>query len=305
MIGKSYCKCTADWRGKFMTIIKQDILQRLKVIELLALWEGRLVTNRLVNWFGISRQQASSDIRRYLTDHNPSSLIHDPSLKAYVPVPSFQPVLTKGQVSEYFDTLSSLTSDALNVTIEPEACLAGVRLPDRAVRPEVVREIITACRAAGSLKIIYASMASPAWSERIISPHTLVYTGFRWHIRAFCHKRNEFRDFLLSRIDRIPRSVEIPAPPIAEDLLWQELITISLVANAKLSDVQRSLVEVDYAMPDGRLQIPVRKALVHYTIQRYQAAISPEEAEDEFRYPLTLLPADRKKLGPYLFGSDA
>lgn len=305
MICKSTCKRTADRRGKPMAIIKQDVLQRLKVIELLALWEGRLVTNRLVNWFGISRQQASSDIRRYLTDHNPSSLIHDPSLKAYVPVASFQPVLTKGQVNEYFDTISSLASDAINVTIEPEECLAAVRLPDRAVRPEVVREVITACRAAASLKIVYASMANPAWSERIISPHSLVYTGFRWHIRAFCHKRNEFRDFLLSRIDRIPKAVDTPAPSVANDELWQELITISLVANTKLSDVQRSLVEVDYAMPDGRLQISVRKALAHYTIQRYQAAISPDEAEDEFRYPLMLLPTDRKKLGPYLFGSDA
>lgn len=305
MICKSTCKRTADRRGKSMAIIKQDVLQRLKVIELLALWEGRLVTNRLVNWFGISRQQASSDIRRYLTDHNPSSLIHDPSLKAYVPVASFQPVLTKGQVNEYFDTISSLASDAINVTIEPEECLAAVRLPDRAVRPEVVREVITACRAAASLKIVYASMANPAWSERIISPHSLVYTGFRWHIRAFCHKRNEFRDFLLSRIDRIPKAIDTPAPSVANDELWQELITISLVANTKLSDVQRSLVEVDYAMPDGRLQISVRKALAHYTIQRYQAAISPEEAEDEFRYPLMLLPTDRKKLGPYLFGSDA
>ena len=171
-------------------------------------------------------------------------------------------------------------------------------------RSPLLREIIAACRAAGGLKIIYASMANPIWSERVISPHTLVYTGFRWHVRAFCHKRGEFRDFLLSRIDRIPRPIEIIAPSVEDDSLWNEMITISLVANTKLSDAQRSLVEVDYAMPDGRLQIPVRKALAHYTIQRYQAAISSEEAEDEFRYPLMLQPADRKKLQPFLFGVD-
>ncbi|WP_269621353.1 WYL domain-containing protein [Zhongshania sp. BJYM1] len=283
---------------------KYDVLQRLTVIELLALWEGRLVTNRLVNWFGISRQQASGDIRRYLTEHNPGSLIHDPSLKAYVPSPTFKPVLTHGHVNEYFDMLSGHSSDTTSAVVETEDCLTGVRLPDRAVRPEVVREVVNACRTGSSLKIVYASMSNPAWAERIISPHSLVYTGFRWHVRAYCHKRNEFRDLLLSRIDRVPKPSEAPAPLPAEDTLWQESVTINLVANLKLSEVQRSLVEVDYGMPEGRLQIVVRKALAHYTIQRYQAAITPEESQDELRYPLMLLPDDRKKIGPYLFGAD-
>lgn len=42
---------------------KHIVLLRLRAIELLAYWEGRLVTNRLVDWFGISRQQATADIK--------------------------------------------------------------------------------------------------------------------------------------------------------------------------------------------------------------------------------------------------
>ncbi|RLA53243.1 MAG: WYL domain-containing protein, partial [Gammaproteobacteria bacterium] len=41
-----------------MGAAKHEVLLRLRAIELLAYWEGRLVTNRLVAWFGISRQQA-------------------------------------------------------------------------------------------------------------------------------------------------------------------------------------------------------------------------------------------------------
>ncbi len=57
-----------------MTAERHEVLLRLRAIELLAYWEGRLVTNKLVAWFGVSRQQASSDIRRYLISHNPDSL---------------------------------------------------------------------------------------------------------------------------------------------------------------------------------------------------------------------------------------
>ncbi len=48
-----------------MTTDKHEVLLRMRAIELLAYWEGRLVTNRLMSWFGLSRQQASADIKRY------------------------------------------------------------------------------------------------------------------------------------------------------------------------------------------------------------------------------------------------
>lgn len=284
---------------------KHEVLLRLKAIELLAYWEGRLVTNRLVDWFGVSRQQASADIKRYMANHNPDSLIHDPAVKAYVPMPGFRPVLTSGHINEYLDMVSGLVSESMAVTLETGLNFASVQLPDRAVRPEVVREVIKACRSKVSIKILYASMTNPVWNERVISPHTLVYTGFRWHVRAYCHKRGDFRDFLLSRIDRTPKPATESSHDLIEDALWNEQITLTLVPNPKLSDGQKALVEKDFGMPEGRLQISVRKALAHYTLQRYQAAITVDEAADEFKFPIILLDSDRKKLSPYLFGSES
>ena len=288
-----------------MIIEKHEVLLRLRAIELLAYWEGRLVTNRLITWFGVSRQQASADIKRYMANHNPDSLVHDPAVKAYVPRPGFQPVLTKGHINEYLDMVSGLVSESMAITLQVNSNLASVQLPDRAVRPEVVREIIKACHSSRSIKILYASMANPIWSERIISPHTIVYTGFRWHVRAYCHKRQDYRDFLLSRIDRTPQSVDDIAPDASSDQLWDETVMLTLIPNSKLTEAQKALVEKDYGMPDGRLQLSVRKALAHYTIQRYQAAISPDEASDEFQYPIQLLESDRKKLSPLLFNSNS
>ncbi|UIF86265.1 hypothetical protein KAF44_00740 [Cupriavidus necator] len=48
-----------------MSILKHEALLRLRAIELVAYWEGRLITTQLMDWFGISRQQASADIKLY------------------------------------------------------------------------------------------------------------------------------------------------------------------------------------------------------------------------------------------------
>lgn len=288
-----------------MSAEKHEVLLRLRAIELLAYWEGRLVTNKLIDWFGISRQQASSDIKRYLSSHNPNSLIHDPSVKAYVPVAGFQPVLTTGHINEYMDLVSGLAFEYQTVTLETGANVAAVQLPDRAVRPEVVRELVKACRSGTSIKILYASMNNPSLHERVISPHSLVYTGFRWHVRAFCHTRSEYRDFILSRIDRTPQPVKQLAPPASDDKDWSSNLTLSLIPNTRLTEAQKTLVEKDYGMGDGRLQITVRKALAQYTLQRYQAAITEDEAANAAQFPIQLMESDRKKLNPFLFGATA
>lgn len=285
-----------------MLNLKHEVLLRLRAIELIAFWEGRLVTTQLVEWFGITRQQASSDINRYNTEFNEGALIHNPAVKGYVPAAGFQPVLTAGHVNEYLEMLVSQGGQPMAQVLESHPGVATVQLPDRAIRPEVVREIVRACRAGTSLKILYASMSNPAPHERVISPHTLIYTGFRWHVRAWCHKREDFRDFLLSRIDRTPKPCDEEAPEVGNDCLWQERISLTLIPNLLLSDSQKALVERDFAMPEGRLQLTVRKALAHYTLQRFQAAITEDDASRVREHPLQLLPTDRRRLEPLLFG---
>ncbi|WP_218698256.1 WYL domain-containing protein [Acinetobacter harbinensis] len=284
-----------------MTADKHEVLLRMRAIELLAYWEGRLVTTRLMNWFGLSRQQASADIKRYNTLYNLDSLFHDPSVKGYVPKASFQPVLTTAHINEYLNMLSGLVSESHALIATPESNLSAVQLPDRSVRPEVIREVLRACRTGSCLKIIYASMHQPQWHERMISPHTLVYTGFRWHVRAYCHQSKQFKDFLLSRIDRTPSIVEIEAIDPAQDQQWHEEIMLTLTPNPKLNQSQQALVEKDFGMPDGRLQISVKKALAHYILQRYQAAITLDEAQDALKYPLVLQATDIDKLSAYRF----
>lgn len=275
---------------------------RLRTIELIALWEGRLITNQLSEWFGVSRQQASADINRYNSEINPNALVHDPAVKGYVPTQSFKPVLSAGHINEYMALLDSLNNQPMAQLLEGHNAVS-VQLPNRAVRPEVVRAAIKACRQQLQLSIHYSSMKNPQPRQRIIAPHTLVYTGFRWHLRAWCYSREDFRDFLLSRIYFTPELLQHSDKTAEQDKLWHTDIQLRLIPNLLLNADQRALVAHDYAMDNEQLMLNIRQALAHYTLQRYQAAITPDEAKLCKQYPLQLHPDDREKLKPIAFNS--
>lgn len=282
---------------------KHEVLLRMKAVELLAYWEGRVVTNRLVTWFGISRQQAGHDIKRYITERNPNSLVYSPSSKGYIPSDSFKPVLTKGQINEYLDMISGIEGETFSVTVESSEHLAAVQIPDRSVKPEVLRGVLKACRVSHNLEITYSSMNNPVPHQRVISPHTLIYTGFRWHVRAYCHTRRNYRDFILSRIHS-PVSVSGEFVTNDADELWQETVTLYLVANPNLSEDQRHLVEQDFCMSESQLTIEVRKALAPYALQRYQAGILADEIKHVYKHPIVLSDASLQKLKPLLFDTN-
>ena len=284
-----------------MTPEKHEVLLRMKAIELLAYWQGRVVTNHLVDWFGVSRQQASQDIKRYLENHNPGAMIHSRSAKGYIPTDVFKPVLTKGRVNEYLDLITSVSVEAFEGTIESTELLTAVDLPDRAVKPDVLREVIKACKLGYPILICYTSMNNPIPHERLISPHRVVYSGFRWHIRAFCHLRQAYRDFVISRIKAIPvRDAQIYVSD-EQDHLWHEEIEVRLIPNPNLSKSQQQLVMDDFGMENGSITVISRKALIHYTIQRYQAGFSPEEKALPSHFPLVVSDESSLLISTYLF----
>lgn len=285
-----------------MPDVKPEVTQRLKALELIALWEGRLVTNHLCDWYGISRQQASADIKHYL-EQNPGALTYNTILRGYEPAPGFQPVLSSGHINDYLLLLSSHGSEPMAQVLETHPAIAAVQLPDRAVQPEVVRSLLLACRQRHSQQIKYASMSQPDPHLRVISPHSLVYTGYRWHTRAWCHQRQEFRDFVLSRISHTASADHVSSPDAAEDRRWHTTISFRLVANPHLSSPQRALIARDFGMTDHCLQVTCREALAHYALQRYPAATTTSQEERSAEFPLSLHPDDRLRVAPLLFNS--
>src|SRR5689334_12749768 len=78
--------------------------QRLEFIEFRLLWEGRLNRSDLIDFFGISRPQASLDLARYI-EIAPQNIHYDRTEKTYLAARAFTPLLASAESSSYLDLL--------------------------------------------------------------------------------------------------------------------------------------------------------------------------------------------------------
>ncbi|MDN3554298.1 WYL domain-containing protein [Halomonas almeriensis] len=263
-----------------LTTIPWDTLARYRLIEILALWEGRVAASQIGEAFDIGRQQAQKVLRAY-RELAPDNLQYDGSRHGYLPSEAFVPLYTQGRVDEYLrllhihDTLDSpfagLSMGAANTESLP--------MPSRAITPAVVRELVRASREKRRLEVTYASFSSPAGDERIIVPHTLVFAAGRWHVRAYCEKHRDYRDFVLSRFRGVPEDVgEMLGLHDAEnDERWQTRVAVRLIPDRRLPEAERELLAMDYGMPDGELELHCRGPLARYALR--ELGVNPHHAE--------------------------
>lgn len=250
--------------------LRWDLLLRYRLIEIIALWEGRLTTNHLTRAFGIGRQQASKDINTYKSSIAPKNLEYDSRLKGYKPSASFKPVVTSGVADEYLHLLNRNTD--LNQTFDSLSLNTGnvevLATPNRDIRPQIIRPIVSAARQQRRLDVDYVSIGNPDFEGRVIVPHTIVFTGLRWHVRAWCEKNLEYRDFVLSRFRGTPDIMDSSEHGAKQDLAWNTEVTISIKPDTRLSKSQQDVIARDYGMENGELKIPTRGPLVHYALQQ-------------------------------------
>ena len=256
--------------------IRWDLLFRYRMIEIIALWEGRLTTNHLIQNFGIGRQQASKDINTYLTDVAPGNLIYDKQLKGYKPSDSFVPKLTSGHADEYLHILSrsedmTVTFNELDMGFENTTM---VRPVTRNIAPEILRPLVQAIREKKRVDLSYTSLKNGVEVERIISPHTLVCTPLRWHVRAYCEHSEDYRDFVLSRIRGVTALETKKIKGKEQDELWNTHLSINLIPDSRLTEAQTKVIAHDYGMEKGNLAIPTNAALVRYVLDAYNIDIN-------------------------------
>lgn len=277
-----------------------ELLLRYRFIETIALWEGRLTTRHLCDTFGIGRQQASKDINNYIREVGPDNLVYDKYLKGYKPTDTFSPQVTLGLADEYLH-LMARNNELMNVFESLALNVANVQVlsvPVRDVRPEVLRPIMQAARQQRRLEVDYVSLNNPDREGRIIVPHTLVYTGLRWHVRAWCEKHQEYRDFVLSRFRDTPEIMDESDHGIEGDIDWHTMVTIRLVPDERLSEAQRDVVEMDYGMEGGALVVNTRARLVPYVLQMLH--VDTGKAADPRAQQIVV--ENREELAPWLFG---
>ena len=266
-------------RKQSIASVRWDLALRYRLIETIALWEGRLTTGHLMQSFGISRQQASKDINSYLADYAPGNLDYDKHIKGYVPSRRFSPLFIDDSASAYLHLLNQNSERAPHIEglALAYAHTEVLNVPDRSVKPEVLRPLLRACREGLRLECDYVSLANPVAETRLIAPHTLVCTGMRWHVRAYCEKNRDYRDFVLSRfrgeLDVLGESDQ----GRDADGGWNSEVEVVIEPDPRLKPDQRSIIEVDFGMLAGQLKVVTRGALVQYVLQRYQ--IDPHKVQ--------------------------
>jgi len=258
-----------------------ELLLRYRLIEIVAYWEGRLTTNHLRNSFGIGRQQASGDINAYMKEVAPGNLEYDRFLKGYKPSASFKPVVTTGTADEYLHILSR-TKDIAHTFAGLDLGFANthmLQLPSRPVDPIIIRALVQAAREQRRVDIGYISVNNPETDGRIIVPHTLVCTPMRWHVRGYCEKNGQYRDFVLSRFRGVPDIMEASEHGIENDEAWQTEIELSIQPDPRLNDAQKDVISHDYGMTNSVLAVPCKAALLQYVLLAYKLEKKEERAE--------------------------
>lgn len=249
--------------------LRWGVEQKLQFIEFRLFWEGHVNRGDLIDKFGISQNQASGDLNRYIA-LAPDNMVYDKSGKSYVRSSSFNPIFLKPDASQYLAQVRSVAEGI----VPPEDAWIGTLptfdaapAPARGIDPTVLRSIIIAIRRREAVEVRYQSMSSPDPEWRWIAPHALAFDGFRWHARSFCEKSGEYRDFVISRIigTRQSRSTEMQTSADAD---WDEIVQLEIGPHPALSPNQKRVIELDYGMKNGRVVIPVRRALLYYALKR-------------------------------------
>lgn len=182
-----------------------------------------------------------------------------------------------------------------------DTCLVDARVDLTAVSPVVFAAVRRGCLDGVGVTICYASMTTPAPTDRLIFPHSLVHVGRRWHVRAWCDKRQAFRDFTLGRITAAKLLPGCTGPTFTEDFAWQQKVDLRLVAHRRLSLEQRMVVRNEYFGGTMGRRLKVRGCLVSYVIQDVRAALAPErELPPEFQLEV----GNADDLAPWLFRRD-
>jgi hypothetical protein len=243
--------------------------KRLEFIDFRLFWEGKINRADIMERFGVSVPQASKDLKQY-QESAPDNVRYDHRERCYFTAKTFKPAFLKPDSEAYLwqmrDDVSAMSGidgawlpDLPNHDIVP--------MPRRNVSPLILREMVVAVRNGKAVHIFYQSMSSeePAW--RTISPHAFAFDGLRWHVRAFCHKGQVHKDFLLPRILETKETDETPVPG-SQDVVWNEIFTVTLKPHPKLSKSQAQFVAQDYEMQDMRLNVEVRLGLLYYFLRR-------------------------------------
>ncbi|MGH7122148.1 MAG: WYL domain-containing protein [Acetobacteraceae bacterium] len=242
--------------------------QRLAFAARRLFWDGTINREDLVRRFGVSQNQATTDLKNLRAAY-PDGFAYDTVAKCYRARAGFQPA--EAEAGSLLTELRLLAEGYLHpedsvLSAPPALALAAV--PERAVERSVLRGILAAIGAREVVSARYVSFQRPGISRRTLSPHALVFDGFRWHVRAHDAGDDTFKDFVIARLSDL-RATGKAGRAGEADLAWQRRVTLVIAPHPRLDPHQRQVIARDYGMERGRLRVTVREAVLFYVRRRF------------------------------------
>jgi hypothetical protein len=253
--------------------------KRLQHLEFKLFWEGRVNRGDLTAEFGISIPQASVDFTKY-QEMAPNNISYNSSAKYYVPTDKFKPIFIEISAIAYFSTI--LCSPTIeNNTACGSDFIGSVPNPSRVIDVDILRALVQAIKYKQIVSVDYRSFNNPQpGNSRLISPHAFGTDGSRWHVRAYCHTQNKFKDFVLGRIAEASITTETDVD-ISNDRKWFNYFDVVIGPDPKLNEAQKTLVAMDYGMTNSELKFKCRIALLYYLVKKLRLDRNDSERAGE------------------------
>jgi predicted DNA-binding transcriptional regulator YafY len=258
--------------------------ERLAYIDFRLYFMGEVGRPDLASRFGVAPAGATRDLALY-REIAPQNIEFDGSNKIYRIGKTFAPIFEHAP-QRVLSALSLGFGDGVNGESQP---MLPCESPAVLSSPQmgVLAPICRAIHAKRPVAIRYHSVSSGE-SERVIVPFALVDTGLRWHVRAFDRKTEEFRDFVVTRIDAPtllddePKANERPD----NDIQWTRIVEVELVPHPNQS--RPEITVRDFNMVNGVLEMKLRAAIAGYMLRRWSVDCSPDHSLRGQEYRLWL-----------------
>jgi predicted DNA-binding transcriptional regulator YafY len=249
--------------------------QRLTLLELLLVWEGRIYRSRVCELFGIGPPRASQWIKE-IRDLNPTWMQWDTKARSYFATADFYKQYAKASQADISSSLSRYLSMVglpyASAMDDSEGVMWSATPSINAPSPKIFASLSNAIKQAKVVDIEYMSLSEPAPHRRIIHPHSLVLAGRRWHVRAYSETNQDYRDYALGRIIEV-KPLSRPCSHV-DDPAWNSKVKVRLVAHPELTPEQARVIQMEYFKGTASRVETCRAALVPYFIQDIRAAMN-------------------------------
>lgn len=273
-----------DYSSSQFTELSFSQKERLAFIDLRLYFLGDVSRRDIVDRFQVGPAVATRDFAKY-RELFPQNLELDRKTKKYVNKAEFRPSFQHKPER----ALTALTQGFGDGVRSAGSALVSCEFPVALNHPnlEILAQVTRAIHKGLAVEIVYSSFSSGD-TQREVVPFSLVNDGMRWHVRAFDRRSQEFRDFVFTRMQsaRCFFGMIEDHEKESADEQWNRILDLEIIPHPKQKN--KELIEMDFGMQDGQLNLKVRAANAGYILRHWNVDCSLEHYLDGIEYRLCL-----------------